>query len=956
MKFSQLIIPAIVTTMMSHSALSQSMNNTDETVQKNSKTITNTSQSSSNDVVVQRNGEDVTNESTSNGLVTDNIVKNAQNAAILDATLGGATGGLGMGATGGNLLGALNAGNVANMANGTLQNALNSGKTDSDSNEDVKRSTSTSTSTDSSSSMDDDEMMMEMTTMVDDEEMSVDDMPMGDDMPVDSAMQEDVNLPIGGGSEIMESNVTTDGDTTADEAMETADVNVIKEALKNAKPGDTIEVPAGLYVLDEPLVINNHNIIITTATEDEPTILDASQLPADVAAITIKGHNVELHNMHIMNANNDAVHVFGNKVKLEDNVISGSMGSGIVAKQANSVRLYDNEVKNSGELAQSTEGVAGIVIDSTNKVTLKGNHIYGSNGAGVSVVSGNDIRIESNKINDNSTSQVALYKGTKIAIEMNDIFAEEGSESAAITFSPDREMLHQVNIKNNYIYNMAEGLRYNESANAGGMAKIDASNNTIYNTAEAPLAFPALKSGMNEVTLSKNMIHTNADAFLADNSTSKGLTFESNCFDDANPLPSAATGNGNVSAEIKLNNQSTSITAPNNLISTGKVCENMDAGVQGFVDIKFIDSDVELARATMDGTIEADGSGNVPAAPQEPEMPTAPETPQTPDQTMQPTTQPTSDDTSEPVEEQQQPGGFMGAIMDFISKLITDIVTGILNAIFGMPELGNMTNMPNNIPQQTGAPAGERMGAETGQPAALPAATPNVNRNTNTDVQTNNSGPSSARSTSTSTSTPNGTTNRNTNTQNNTPTRPAATPTRSTNNGGGSATPTRNTTTQTTPTRQTTPSQPAAQQPAAQKPAAQTATTTSNDAVGSTAPALNAVNKFRAENGLPALKSSALLNKASQFQSDEMAKATTMSHTIAGELGPRVTAAGYQWSTVAENIAFGQRSYEEAVEGWINSPPHRKNLLNPNVTEVGFAVTTGPDGRQYWTNILAAPR
>ena len=65
----------------------------------------------------------------------------------------------------------------------------------------------------------------------------------------------------------------------------------------------------------------------------------------------------------------------------------------------------------------------------------------------------------------------------------------------------------------------------------------------------------------------------------------------------------------------------------------------------------------------------------------------------------------------------------------------------------------------------------------------------------------------------------------------------------------------------------------------------------------------------------------------------------------------RVTAAGYIWSNVGENIAVGQRSVEEVMNGWTNSPGHCQNLIYLNFRDVAVACVrnVAATNRLYWT-------
>lgn len=121
--------------------------------------------------------------------------------------------------------------------------------------------------------------------------------------------------------------------------------------------------------------------------------------------------------------------------------------------------------------------------------------------------------------------------------------------------------------------------------------------------------------------------------------------------------------------------------------------------------------------------------------------------------------------------------------------------------------------------------------------------------------------------------------------------------------------------------------------------------------------ALRSVNAFRAENGLGPLKTEPRLVAAAEAQSRAMAAKADMDHYVDGPLPQRVKRYGYQFSTAAENIAMGQKDFEAAMAGWEKSPGHRRNLLDPKMTEAGFAAARDKTtGRIYWTQIFGRPR
>jgi uncharacterized protein YkwD len=72
----------------------------------------------------------------------------------------------------------------------------------------------------------------------------------------------------------------------------------------------------------------------------------------------------------------------------------------------------------------------------------------------------------------------------------------------------------------------------------------------------------------------------------------------------------------------------------------------------------------------------------------------------------------------------------------------------------------------------------------------------------------------------------------------------------------------------------------------------------------------------------------------------------------------RVRAVGYEEKLVGENIAYGPQSIEEVVRGWLDSPGHCENIMDPRFAEMGVAYAAGQASRRglFWVQLLAAPR
>ncbi len=109
------------------------------------------------------------------------------------------------------------------------------------------------------------------------------------------------------------------------------------------------------------------------------------------------------------------------------------------------------------------------------------------------------------------------------------------------------------------------------------------------------------------------------------------------------------------------------------------------------------------------------------------------------------------------------------------------------------------------------------------------------------------------------------------------------------------------------------------------------------------------VNARRAEAGLAPLSSSATLTRAALAHSEDMGERRFFAHDAPDGTEPaeRIAAAGYPRTgvSVGENLAWGEETAgtpEEFVEGWMNSPGHRANILRAEFREVGIGLAYEP--------------
>ncbi|MFD7879785.1 CAP domain-containing protein [Streptomyces sp. NPDC059766] len=115
-------------------------------------------------------------------------------------------------------------------------------------------------------------------------------------------------------------------------------------------------------------------------------------------------------------------------------------------------------------------------------------------------------------------------------------------------------------------------------------------------------------------------------------------------------------------------------------------------------------------------------------------------------------------------------------------------------------------------------------------------------------------------------------------------------------------------------------------------------------------------NGERARAGLRPLSADPPLATAARAHSADMVARAFYSHTSPEGTQPwdRAAAAGSTRRSIGENIACGQRSPAEVVEGWMNSPGHRANILKPDFTHIGVGFAGGGPAGTYWTQLFGA--
>lgn len=130
---------------------------------------------------------------------------------------------------------------------------------------------------------------------------------------------------------------------------------------------------------------------------------------------------------------------------------------------------------------------------------------------------------------------------------------------------------------------------------------------------------------------------------------------------------------------------------------------------------------------------------------------------------------------------------------------------------------------------------------------------------------------------------------------------------------------------------------------------------TTGEGGGASSAASGLVAKIRSGAGLSAMTADSQLEQAALQQARYMAGAGRMEHTTGWgkDFSSRVSDNGIE-GAAAENIAQGRMDLTRLFDMWMNSPPHRRNMLDPRFTRFGLAYVTDakrPDWR-YWALVM----
>jgi uncharacterized protein YkwD len=118
---------------------------------------------------------------------------------------------------------------------------------------------------------------------------------------------------------------------------------------------------------------------------------------------------------------------------------------------------------------------------------------------------------------------------------------------------------------------------------------------------------------------------------------------------------------------------------------------------------------------------------------------------------------------------------------------------------------------------------------------------------------------------------------------------------------------------------------------------------------------IDLTNKARGLNGLSPLDENPLLNAIAETRAKDMFEKQYFAHVspTGNQVADVAQRMGYQYKIIAENLASGRfLTNQKVIDGWMQSPGHRKNLLSTEVKELGAAIAKGTmSGQETWISV-----
>ena len=130
------------------------------------------------------------------------------------------------------------------------------------------------------------------------------------------------------------------------------------------------------------------------------------------------------------------------------------------------------------------------------------------------------------------------------------------------------------------------------------------------------------------------------------------------------------------------------------------------------------------------------------------------------------------------------------------------------------------------------------------------------------------------------------------------------------------------------------------------------ASTSSSNSSSFISEVVRLVNIERAKENLSALSESLELDGAANIRANEIITKFAHQRPDGREWHTVLAENGISYNASGENIAAGQRTPSEVVDGWMNSPGHRANIMNSNFNKIGVGYVTGGSYGHNWVQLF----
>ena len=112
------------------------------------------------------------------------------------------------------------------------------------------------------------------------------------------------------------------------------------------------------------------------------------------------------------------------------------------------------------------------------------------------------------------------------------------------------------------------------------------------------------------------------------------------------------------------------------------------------------------------------------------------------------------------------------------------------------------------------------------------------------------------------------------------------------------------------------------------------------------------VNEERAKAGLPALNVMTDLTAAANVRAVEIKQSFSHTRPNGSSFSTAIKEQGVSFRGSGENIAWGQKTPQQVMNGWMNSEGHRANILNKNFKNIGVGYYQDEKGVNYWVQLF----